>query len=151
MKDFNTYEQALKERINPSVCIMSTGDWNYICNLKDTYYANITVMGNDPKLIVEYNILKDYDILILDSMKPFMNSSLNELIDIANIINTRYDKNVAVIYSFLKDNKKIAVKYVYDQYGLSDKGLVEGTIDLRTMLDDSYKVLNPVKQKKKSK
>ena len=153
MKDFNAYEKALiKDRINPNVCVMSSGaEWNYISNLKDTHYANITVIGSDPKLIAEYDMLKDYDIIILDSIKPFMDSSLDELINIAGIINMNYNKDVAMVYSFIKDNKKIAVKFISDQNGLNDLGFIEGSIDLRTMLDDSYKVLNPVKQKKKKK
>lgn len=153
MKDFNTYEKALiKNRINPRVCLMSAGvDWMYISNLKDVHYANITVIGNNPKLIKEYDILKDYDILILDSMKNFENETLDELVSVAGEVSDKYDKNVAMIYSFLRNNKKIAVKFVSDKYGFDELGIVEGIVDLRAMLDESYKVLNPVKEKQKKK
>lgn len=153
MKDFNTYEKALiKNRINPSVCLMSTGvDWMYISNLKAIHYADITVIGNDPKLINEYDILKDYDILILDSMKDFKNEILDDLVSVAGEVSNKYDKNVAMIYSFLRDNRKVAVKFISDKYGFDELGIIDGTIDLRTMLDEAYKVLNPVKVKKKKK
>ena len=150
--EFTTYESDLiKKRINPKICVMSTADWMYLSRLRDTHYANITVMGCDPKLINELDMLKDYDIIILDTDKPFMESMLYGITDVAGVINSRYEKEVSLVYSFKKDDKKIASQQFVDEQGLHDAGFVDGTCDLRNMIDNSYKVLINKNQKKKDK
>lgn len=158
MKEFNTYEKALiKEHVNPNICVMSSGaDWMYINNLKERHYANITVIGSDPRLIVELDKIKDYDIMIFDTEKPFSESSLYDLIDVAGAISLQYNNKMSLIYSFISNNKKIAGHFLLDGNGYEDLGIIDSACDLRNMLDNSYKVLfnknkQENRQKKKSK
>jgi len=157
-EELNTYETDLiKKRINPKVCVMSTGaDWMYINKLQDRHYANITIIGNDPKLMVELDKVKDYDIIILDSAKPFSEETLADLTRVAGIVNTQYGNDISIIYSFQKDDKSLATKLFYDGNGLEDLGFVDGTCDLKNMIDNAYisiikKEKEKNKQKKKSK
>ena len=71
--------------------------------------------------------------------------------DVAGVINSRYEKEVSLVYSFKKDDKKIASQQFVDEQGLHDAGFVDGTCDLRNMIDNSYKVLINKNQKKKDK
>lgn len=152
--ELNTYENDLiKKRINPKVCVMSAGaDWMYISKLKDRHYADITVIGSNPVLMVELNKVKEYDMIILDSTKPFSEEFYNSLTGVAGILNSQYGNDISIVYAFQNTDKKMAAKFYCDDNGLEDLGFVEGPCDLRNMLDSSYtSLVNKQKQKNKQK
>lgn len=152
--EHNTYENDLiKKHINPKVCIMSAGaDWMYISTLQNRHYANITVIGSDPKLMVELDKVKDYDIIILDSAKSFSEETLADLTGVAGIVSTQYGNDISIVYAFQSNEKKMATKLFCGNNGLEDLGLVEGPCDLKNMINSAYiSITNKRKQKNKQK
>ena len=152
MKDYNNYEKDLiKLHKNPKICIMSSGaDWLYLNDLINKFYANITIIGTDPKLIIELDKMKDYDMMILDSPDPFSESKYHILLELAFIIQSKYHKDVDFIYCCTNHNKKIASIHHVNDIGVDFEGLVDGECNLRNLINVAYNSLNH-KKKKKSK
>lgn len=158
MKDFNNYEKDLiKQHKNPKICIMSNGaDWLYLNELINKFYANITIIGTDPKLIVELDKIKDYDIMIVDSSNSFSEVQYKDFLNVARSISIEYQKKISLIYGFNKDKRKVCIQNKADQEKIHDLGIVDDLYDIRDMIDTAYKFILPSKKryekkKKKSK
>jgi len=155
MKDFNTYEKmVIKKHINPSVCFMTSGSsWEYLNDLQWKSNADVTILGSNPAYIKQYNKIKDYDMMILESQSGFSDGVFCDFMNIANIISDEYKNKIFLVYSFLNSNGSFtACQGVSDCGSFTDIGSVNGMFNSRDLLDIAAKnYINFEKNEKKTK